>query len=580
MKNALKSMLGVAVYALAGLLPMAAHAKDHSSSSSTESESCNCKESSEKNGYWKALKNQPTFLTSYDLDGNFADPSTPFPGGAYTPMLLTDGTIMFQNTGYFATSEIWKLTPDEFGNYVNGTWSQLASLPVITASDGTVPYSPQSHASAVLPDGRVIFMGGEQNGSEFPYVFTSAGAIYDPILDYWTPVAPPPFFSSALGLTPPNGIGDCASVILEDGTFMLQDPSSYQAALLDAETLTWTETGTASKYPRLNDEEGWTLLPNGKVLTVNCYVESAVDPTDFPYPSNNTGSQIYDPKTGIWSSAGSTIVPLSDPVSFEMGPAVLRPDGTVFCVGAHGTTAIYDSHKGKWKVGPTLPAVPEGQLSVWDGPGALLPNGNVIFVTSLPDYGPPLFIFEFDGKNLTQIPNIPNGLPNRFNSSGGGPNVPPNFPTGSDASWYCEMLLLPTGQVLMIDNSNDVEIYTPSDRSYNPKWAPDVHKSPKIVHGSSTYKIEGIRFNGMSQGAMYGDDYQGATNYPLVRITNCKTGHVFYCRTHDHSFMGVASDRKVHTYFDVPANIESGKSKLEVVANGIPSKPIHIHVSM
>ena len=53
----------------------------------------------------------------------------------------------------------WKLTPDEFGSYVNGTWTQLASLP-----DG---YSPLYYASAVLPDGRVIIEGGEYN-SPYP----------------------------------------------------------------------------------------------------------------------------------------------------------------------------------------------------------------------------------------------------------------------------------------------------------------------------------------------------------------------------------------------------------------------------
>jgi hypothetical protein len=77
----------------------------------------------------------------------------------------------------------------------------------------------------------------------------------------------------------------------------------------------------------------------------------------------------------------------------------------------------------------------------------------------------------------------------------------------------------------------------------------------------------------MSQGAAYGDDVQAATNYPLVRITNLRTGHVRYSRTHDHSSMAVASNDLVTTYFDVPAGQEPGLSELEVVANGIPSFP-------
>jgi hypothetical protein len=35
--------------------------------------------------------------------------------------------------------------------------------------------------------------------------------------------------------------------------------------------------------------------------------------------------------------------------------------------------------------------------------------------------------------------------------------------------------------------------------------------------------------------AAYGDDHQAAANYLLVRITNNRTGHVFYSRTHDHT---------------------------------------------
>jgi hypothetical protein len=82
----------------------------------------------------------------------------------------------------------------------------------------------------------------------------------------------------------------------------------------------------------------------------------------------------------------------------------------------------------------------------------------------------------------------------------------------------------------------------------------------------------------MSQAAAYGDDQQSATNYPLVRITNNATGHVFYSRTHDHSSMAVAFGGLVSTHFDVPATQELGPSTLVVVANGIPSDPVAVTV--
>ena len=81
----------------------------------------------------------------------------------------------------------------------------------------------------------------------------------------------------------------------------------------------------------------------------------------------------------------------------------------------------------------------------------------------------------------------------------------------------------------------------------------------------------------MSQASIYGDEGQSATNYPLVRITNIATGHVFYARTHNHSSMGVATGSLiVTTHFDVPAGIELGASQLVVVTNGIASKPVNV----
>src|SRR3984893_5417581 len=105
---------------------------------------------------------------------------------------------------------------------------------------------------------------------------------------------------------------------------------------------------------------------------------------------------------------------------------------------------------------------------------------------------------------------------------------------------------------------------------------PFVIFAPPAIERGRSYVVAGFRFNGVSQGAAYGDDVQAATNYPLVRITNLKTGHVFYSRTHDHSSMAVASDDLVSTRFDVPKQQETGPSRLEVVANGVASPPVRV----
>jgi len=199
---------------------------------------------------------------------------------------------------------------------------------------------------------------------------------------------------------------------------------------------------------------------------------------------------------------------------------------------------------------------PQGQLSEGDGPAALLINGNVLCEASSSS-GPPTYFFEFDGTNL--------------NSVDGPPEASLELPFES------RMLVLPTGQVLLVGATTNIEIYTPSG-IYNPNWAPRIQSAPASVSPGESYVITGHYLNGFSQGAAYGDDAQSATNYPLVRITNLATRHVFYSRTHDHSSMAVAYGGQVSTHFDVPFSQEKGASTLVVVANGIPSAPVAVTV--
>lgn len=156
--------------------------------------------------------------------------SPPFNPGAM--LLLTNGKVLVQDQGAEndGSGNWWLLTPDAAGSYVDGTWSQVASLPS--------GYAPLYFASAVLPDGRVIIMGGEYN--EGKLAWTNRGAIYNPVANTWRAVHHP------------NGtewvrIGDAPSTVLGNGTFML-GASGYSGttaeALLNEAKLTWRATGT------------------------------------------------------------------------------------------------------------------------------------------------------------------------------------------------------------------------------------------------------------------------------------------------------------------------------------------------
>jgi hypothetical protein len=451
-----------------------------------------------------------------------------------TGILLTDGTVMFSDS--LDPARWWRLTPDLHGSYINGTWSQMAQFPS--------GYLPTYFASGVLRDGRVIVVGGEFN--ENAQQETTRGAIYDPAANVWTPVEPPsPIDSWYLS------VGDAPSVVLADGTFMIGSIYGQQDALFDERTLTWTMLGAqganaGNGKADANAEEGWTLLPNGKVLTLDVGQGN---------PTQNT--ELFDPATGMWTSAGNTPVPIADTASDEIGPSILRPDGSVFAIGATGNTAVYDA-TGHWSTGPTFPSVGGVQLVVADGPAALLPNGNVLTAAAPGAYAPGVELFEFDGTHLFEVSGTPNSM--------------------YEPSFALFFLVLPTGEVLEADGSQDVEVYTETGAP-DPAWAPTITEAPSTVARGTTYELKGTQFNGLSQGAAYGDDYQPATNYPLVRITNDQSGHVFYGRTHDHSTMGVATGSAiVSTLFEASAATETGASHLVVVANGIPSAPVAVTI--
>jgi hypothetical protein len=492
-----------------------------------------------------------------------AAPST----GLSNPLLLTDGTVIV----HISRSQSWyKLTPDAQGNYASGTWSPIASL-----QNG---YTPLYFASAVLPDGRVIIQGGEYNAncSGSDEAWTNLGAIYDPVANTWTPVSPPSGsgWTNTLSCGLANGgVGDAPSIVLPNGTFMLGSCCACPNvdALLNATSLTYSSTGAPidpSQGPNCpggtyQAEQGYTLLPNGNLLTIDVW--------------NPPKAQQYNPAAGTWADIASTPVSLIDPTQcgkFEMGPAVTRADGTTVAFGGNSgctsspadPTAIYTAAANSWVQGPNVPAVcgASGTTSctLADAPAALLPSGNILFAASA-GYGnvnPPTHFFEFSsGNTINQVAD------------------PPFNPTNLGSFNY-NFLVLPNGQIFMTDFSSVAGVYTPSG-SANAGWAPVISSVPNNLAVGQTYQISGSQLNGLSQGAAYGDDVQSATNYPLVRITNNATGHVFYARTFNHSTMSIAPNTMGSTNFTVPANIETGANSLVVVANGIASQATAVNIS-
>jgi len=489
---------------------------------------------------WTPLTNAPPFGT---------------PG---TMLLESDGTVLVHNepdnntTG--GTNAWWKLTPAANGSYINGTWSQIASMPAA--------YTPLYFASAILPDGRMIVEGGEYIGENA--VWSDQGEIYNPVTNSWANVPPPPGWTN---------MGDAASDVLADGTFMLQQPCQtcltnpdlpVNDALLNAKNLTWTVIPSTGKNDP-NDEEGWTLEPNGKLLTLDLWAPGQ--------------TQLFNPYSRTWSFAGSTNVngnPVNPWPVVEIGPQVELPGGNVFVVGAGSSTqeaptacttdadtqtALYQYKTGTWAAGPEIPPIDGQEMDSTDGPGSILPDGNVLFDVSACVYNTPthFFLYNASSNSLTQLPDVPNA---------------PN-----DTSYATRFLALPNGQVLFDDGSDQMEVYT-AGGTPNPAWAPSVTwlSSTSLARGG-TYSLSGTQLAGLDQGATYGDDVQDNTNFPLVRITNDATGVVTYARTSNWSSVSVAPGARSATDFTLPPNTPAGPSTLVVVANGIASSPTTVKVS-
>jgi hypothetical protein len=251
----------------------------------------------------------------------------------------------------------------------------------------------------------------------------------------------------------------------------------------------------------------------------------------------------------LWDS-----FPDASHASYEVGPAALRPDGTVFVTGANGGgaahTSIYNTATGTGRPALIFPTTLGLQMA------CTLPNGNVFMMASPLVFQTGAKFLQWDGSELAY-----DAAPNPFSG---------------DSSFYGNMVMLPTGQVLFTDFST-VAIYTPTGGP-NPAWSPSITFSPSNMIRGASYTISGKQFNGVSQGCYYGDDFASATNFPIVRFTNQNTGHVFYARSYGFSYMGAQSSRPVSTQVDVPLQMETGTALMEVVANGIPSPTVTVTI--
>ena len=444
----------------------------------------------------------------------------------------------------------------------------------------------QFFASGVLKDGRVFICGGEYSSAGGD---TPLGEIFDPLTDTWSTLVKPSGFSWVNG--------DVSACILADGRVLMGALSSSRTALWDPALGTWIEAGLAfntlatTTKVGVNDEETWTLMANGGVLTVDI--------------SASPVAEQYDPATDRWSIADQSpstltqslaLISLNDttvnpprPINIgEIGPAILLPDKRVFAIGATGHTALYTpgadaSTPGTWARGPDLPADTSGSnfnsvngniQTAIDAPAVLLPGGRVLLVggNTVREVNSGQVQFWSNPSTVYVYDSAANSLT----------ALNPQPPSNKIDTWRTRFLLLPTGQVLFTSEQGAMAILTPDPAllgAPNPTWRPVITSVPSVMAVGHHYALSGHQINGLSQANAYGDDAQMGTNYPLVRLTDA-ANNVTYVRTHLYSTLGVATGASFeNTVFDIPPTLATASYKLEVIANGIPSLPVTVQIA-
>jgi hypothetical protein len=524
----------------------------------------------------------------------------------FTTAMLPDGRIFAVGGEYpkFSnTAEIF----DPTANGGAGAWSFVDSVPTpgsqadlfgtVTGATNTAPITITTSATtAALQPGDSVTITGVTGNTKANGTFTisnitptgfdlngsdgtMSGAFVPDGKGQWLGPAKSQFGDDPIEVLPGGkvlaGYFGGTSTTPDASTFIF-DPSAPAGSQ-------WTKTGTKQDGDP-SDEEAWVKLPGNKILSYSIFA------------SGNSGkfkAQIYDPSTGKWSEASDTDTPAPNILEDngnqgrELGPGFRTPDGNVIYFGANGHTAIYHAATGKWTAGfdepqKNLTIAPNGSgnysvtsnpatdkptfLVGTDDPGAVLPNGHILIALS-PE-GPMKTKAEGGGYSFPEASFIYEYDPTATTAAAAWIPVPTS---GLDFvnAFKLNMLLLPSGQVLMGNEQGEFQIYT-EDPTTGPQdaWRPTITGISN--NGDGTFTLTGTQLTGLSEGSNYGDDMESNTNYPIVQFRDA-AGHIYYGRTKDWSTTDVATGgASEHVTFTLPA----GKSRsdvpwISVIANGI-----------
>jgi N-acetylneuraminic acid mutarotase len=186
--------------------------------------------------------------------------------------------------------------------------------------------------------------------------------------------------------------------VLVVGGYQDGSPNGPFAELYDPLSGTWTAAGNMAT---MRSSHTATLLPNGKVLVAGGYIRSTREHCGQPSGSPSVdctnplaSAELYDPQTGAWSATLDMVAPRAGHT------ATLLPGGRVLVAGGTGSAdtsasglheplasvELYDPASGTWSAtssmvdsrdGHTATLLPDGRVLVAGGIGFKVPPGSV-----------------------------------------------------------------------------------------------------------------------------------------------------------------------------------------------------------
>jgi hypothetical protein len=309
-----------------------------------------------------------------DTGGWAATGSMLAPRFEFTATLLPDGKVLVAGgEGLLTSAELY--------DPLSGTWT----------TTGAMATGRYAQSATLLRDGRVLVAGGIVAGDAADDKMPP-GELYDPTSGTWT----------VTGAMATDRYGHTAT-LLPDGKVLVvggsQDgsPDGPFAELYDPINGTWTAAGTLIT-PRSGHTA--TLLPDGKVLVAGGGGDrsrelcSPTSDTSVGCANLMASAELYDPQTGAWSAtermiaarAGHTATLLADGRVLVAGGSGSPAETACQCHASLGSAELYDPASGTWsetasmvdaRAAFTATLLPDGRVLVASGIGFRSPPGSV-----------------------------------------------------------------------------------------------------------------------------------------------------------------------------------------------------------